>query len=80
MNHQKLNIIIKKNRYFISLINEILIKIYDYKYFIRFDIIVIFNKFRIHFDNKNFITFIIFFKTYKYQMFSFKLINSFVIY
>ena len=45
MNYRKLNAIIKKNRYFISLINEILTKIQNCKYFIRFNIIVVFNKF-----------------------------------
>ena len=34
VDYKKLNAIIKKNRYFISLINEILIKIQDCKYLI----------------------------------------------
>ena len=58
VNCKKLNVIIKRNRYFISLINEILIKI---KYFTQLNIIIIFNKLRIRLDNKNFIVFIIFF-------------------
>ena len=33
-----------------------------------------------HFDNENFIIFIIFFKAYKYRVLSFKLINNFIIY
>ena len=33
-----------------------------------------------HSNNENFITFIIFFKTYKYRMFLFKLINDLIIY
>ena len=33
-----------------------------------------------HLNNKDFIIFIIFFKTYKYRMFLFKLINEFIIY
>ena len=80
MNYKKLNVIIKKNRYFISLINEVLIKIQDYKYFTRLNIIVIFNKLRIYSNNENFITFIIFFEIYKYRMFSFELINDSIIY
>ena len=80
MNYKKLNVIIKKNHYFISLINEILIKIQDYKYFIKLNIIAIFNKLRMHSNNKNFIIFIIFFETYKYRMLSFKLINDSIIY
>ena len=79
MNYQKLNVIIKKNRYFILLINEILIKIQNCKYFTRFDIIIIFNKFRIYLNNENFIIFIIFLKIYKYRMFLFKLTNNFII-
>ena len=33
-----------------------------------------------HLNNKNFIIYIIFFETYKYRMFLFKLIKKFVIY
>ena len=80
VNYRKLNAIIKRNRYFILLINEILIKIQNYKYFIRLNIIVIFNKFRMHLDSENFITFIIFFKTYKYRILLFELTNNFAIY
>ena len=80
MNYKKLNIIIKRNRYFIFLINEILIKIQDCKYFIRLDIIVIFNKLRMHSDNEDFIIFVISFKAYKYRVFSFKLTNDSAIY
>ena len=80
VNYRKLNVIIKRNRYFISLINKILTKIQDCKYFIRFDIIVTFNKLRMHLDNENFITFITFFEAYKYRMLSFKLINDLIIY
>ena len=80
MNYKKLNIIIKKNRYFIFLIDEVLIRIQNYKYFIKLNIIVVFNKLRMHLNNKNFITFIISFKAYKYRMLSFKLINDSIIY
>ena len=80
MNYKKLNVIIKKNRYFISLINKVLIKIQNYKYFIKLNIIIIFNKLRMYLNNKNFITFIIFLEAYKYQIFLFKLINDSIIY
>ena len=33
-----------------------------------------------HLDSENFITFITFLEIYKYRMFSFKLINDFIIY
>ena len=45
VNYRKLNAIIKRNRYFIVLINKILIKIQNCKYFTRFNIIIIFNKY-----------------------------------
>ena len=80
MNYKKLNVIIKKNHYFIFLINKILIKIQNCKYFIRLNIIIIFNKLQIYSNNENFITFIISFKAYKYRILLFKLINDLIIY
>ena len=80
INYRKLNVIIKRNRYFISLIDEILIKIQDCKYLTRLNIIITFNKLRMHSNNKDFITFVIFFKIYKYRMLLFELINGSVIY
>ena len=80
MNYKKLNAIIKKNRYFISLIDEVLIRIQDCKYLTRLNIIIAFNKLRMHSNNKNFITFVIFFKTYKYRVLSFELINDSITY
>ena len=44
VDYRKLNAIIKKNRYFILLINEILIRIQYCKYFTRLNIIIAFNK------------------------------------
>ena len=66
VNYKKLNVVIKRNRYFISLINEILIKIQSYIYYIRLNIITIFNKLRMYSNNKDFIIFVIFLKIYKY--------------
>ena len=63
VNYRKLNVIIKRNRYFISLIDEIFIRIQDYKYLIRLNIITTFNKLRMHSNNKNFIIFVISFET-----------------
>ena len=60
MNYKKLNVTIKKNRYFISLINEVLIEIQKYKYLTRLNIIIVFNKLRMHLNNKKFIIFVIF--------------------
>ena len=80
VNYRKLNVIIKRNRYFILLIDEILIKIQDCKYFIRLNIITIFNKLKMHLNNKNFIIFVIFFGAYKYRVLLFELINDSIIY
>ena len=80
VDYKKLNVIIKRNRYFILLINEVLVRIQDYKYLIRLNIIAVFNKLRMHSNNEDFIIFVISFKAYKYRVFSFELINGSVIY
>ena len=80
VNYRKLNAIIKRNRYFISLINEVLIRIQDCKYLTRLNIITTFNKLRMHSNNENFIIFVIFFKIYKYRVLSFELTNDSIIY
>ena len=80
VNYRKLNAIIKRNRYFILLIDEILIRIQGCKYLTRLNIIIVFNKLRMHSDNENFIIFVIFFETYKYRVLSFELTNDSIIY
>ena len=80
VDYKKLNAITKKNRYFIPLIDEVLIKIQDYKYLIKLNIIAAFNKLQMHSNNEDFITFITFLKAYKYQMLSFGLTNNSTIY
>ena len=80
VNYRKLNVIIKKNRYSISLIDEVLIKIQDCKYLTRLNIIIVFNKLRMHLNNKTFIIFVIFFEVYKYRVLSFELINDSITY
>ena len=80
VDYKKLNVIIKRNRYFIFLINEVLVKIQDCKYFTRLNIIAAFNKLRMYSNNKDFTTFIIFLKAYKYRVFSFELTNDSIIY
>ena len=80
VNYKKLNAIIKKNRYFISLIDEVLIRIQDCKYLTRLNIIIAFNKLRMHSNNENFIIFVISLKAYKYRIFSFELTNNSIIY
>jgi len=76
VNYQKLNVIFKRNRYSLSLINEIIDKIVNCKHLTRLNIISAFNKLRMHFDNENYITFITALEAYKYKMLSFKLTNE----
>ena len=80
VDYRKLNVIIKRNRYFILLIDEVLARIQGCKYLTRLNIITVFNKLRMHSDNENFITFVISLKVYKYRILSFELTNESVIY
>ncbi len=75
MNYQKLNVIFKRNKYSLSLIDKIIDKIMSCKHLIKLNIISAFNKLQMHLDNKNYITFITALKAYKYKMLSFKLTN-----
>jgi len=76
VNYQKLNVIFKRNKYSLSLINEIIDKIVNCKHLTRLNIISTFNKLQMHFDSKNYITFITALEAYKYKMLSFKLTNE----
>ena len=76
VDYQKFNVIIKRNKYFIFLIENTLTKIIDFKYFIKLNIIVAFNKLRINLNNENLITFIIFLNFYKYKILFFDFIND----
>ena len=80
VNYKKFNVITKRNKYSISLIEETLTKIIDFKYFIKLNIIVVFNKLRMNLNSENFITFIIFLNLYKYKILLFEFINEFVNY
>ena len=80
VNYRKLNVIIKRNRYFILLIDEVLTRIQGCKYLTRLNIIIVFNKLRMHSDNENFITFVISLEAYKYRVLLFELINGSVTY
>ncbi len=70
------NIIFKRNRYSLLLINEIIDKIVSCKHLTRLNIISAFNKLQMHLNSKNYITFITVLKAYKYKMLSFKLTNE----
>ncbi len=76
VNYWKLNVIFKRNKYSLSLIDEIIDKIVSCKHLTRLNIILAFNKLQMHFNNENYITFITALKAYKYKMLSFKLTNE----
>ncbi len=76
INYRKLNALIKRNRYSLSLINETLTHIQESKYLTRLNIIVTFNKLRMHSDSEDLTIFIIFFDSYKYHVMLFELINE----
>jgi len=76
VNYRKLNVIFKRNRYSLSLIDEIIDKIVNCKHLTRLNIISAFNKLQMHLDSKNYITFITALEAYKYKMLSFELTNE----
>ncbi len=76
MNYQKLNVIFKRTKYSLSLINKIIDKIVNCKHLTRLNIISAFNKLQMHLNNENYIIFITALEAYKYKMLSFKLTNK----
>jgi len=76
MNYRKLNALIKRDRYSIFLIDEILAWIQDSKYLTWFNIIITFNKLRMSSESENLTTFVTFFNVYKYRIMLFELINE----
>ncbi len=80
VNYRKLNALIKRNRYSLSLIDETFIHIQESKYLTQLNIIVAFNKLRMHSDSEDLTIFIIFFNSYKYYVMLFKLINELTFY
>ncbi len=76
MNYQKLNALIKRNRYSILLINEVLVWIQDSKYLTWFNIIIAFNKLHMSSESEDLTTFVTFFNIYKYKVMLFELINE----
>ena len=77
VNYWKLNALIKRNRYSILLIDEVLAWIQGSKYLTWLNIIITFNKLRISSESENLTTFVTFFNVYKYRVMLFKLINEF---
>jgi hypothetical protein len=80
VNYWKLNAIIKKNRYSLSLIDEIIDKIVDCKHLTQLDIILIFNKLQMHSDSENYTIFIIALEAYKSRVLLFELINDLILF
>ncbi len=78
MNYWKLNVIFKRNKYSLSLIDKIIDKIMSCKHLTRLNIISAFNKLQMHLNNKNYITFITALKAHKYKILSFKLTNKLI--
>ncbi len=78
VDYQKLNVIIKRNHYSLSLIDEMIDKIVDCKHLTRLNIIFAFNKLRMHFDSENYTIFIIALEAYKSKILSFKLTNDLI--
>ncbi len=76
VDYKKLNALIKRNHYSLSLINETLAHIQESKYLTQLNIIVAFNKLRMHSDSEDLTIFITFFDSYKYHVMLFKLINE----
>ncbi len=76
VDYQKLNAIIKRNCYSLSLINEMIDKIVDCKHLTWLNIISTFNKLQMHSDSENYTIFIIALEAYKSKMLSFELIND----
>ncbi len=76
IDYRKLNVLIKWDRYSLSLIDETFTHIQESKYLTRLNIIVTFNKLHMHSDNEDLTIFIIFFDSYKYHVMLFELINE----
>ncbi len=76
VSYRKLNALICRNRYSISLIKKTLIRVMSCKYLIKLNIIVAFNRLRMHLNSENYITFVISIRVYKYHVLLFDLINE----
>ncbi len=76
VNYRKLNALIKRNHYSLSLIDETFACIQESKYLTWLNIIVTFNKLQMHSDNEDLTIFITSFNFYKYHVMSFELIND----
>jgi len=80
INYRDLNTLTIKNCNILLLIRKILQQLYKIKYYNKFNIIVVFNKIRIYFNNKYKTIFIICYNLFKYIIISFKLYNILIIF
>ena len=76
VDYRRLNAITKKDRYPLPLIDETLARIVRYKYITKFDIIITFNKLRMHPESEELTTFVTSMGAYKYRVIPFGLING----
>ena len=76
VDYRKLNVIIKRNSYSISLIEKTLTRVIDCKFLFKLNIISIFNKLRMNSQSENLIIFICSLNIYKYHVLFFELIND----
>ncbi len=76
IDYRKLNAIIKKNRYSLLLIDEMIDKIVDCKHLTQLNIISTFNKLWMHLNSEDYTIFIIALKAYKSKILLFEFIND----
>ena len=76
VNYRRLNQLTKRSRYSIFVIEEILIRVQDCKYFIKLKIVSSLNKLRMSSESEELITFVTFMSAYKYRVLFFDLTND----
>ena len=76
VDYRRLNAIIKKNRYFMLLVQKTFDRICDFKYFIKIDIMTAFNRLRMNFESEKYTVFRIRFDLFEYLIMLFDLCNA----
>ena len=76
VNYRKLNVIIKKNRYFMFLVQKTLDRICDFKYFIKINIMTAFNRLRMNLESEKYTIFRTRFSLFEYLIMFFELCNA----
>jgi hypothetical protein len=76
VDYRRLNALIKRDKYPISLIKKVLAKVQGSKYLTQLNIIIAFNKLRMNSDSEDLITFITSFGAFKYLILFFSLTNG----